>query len=72
MALGYAGQFIFVVPERDLVAVFTSDLSERDFYAPQELLNDFIIPAARSSSPLPPNSEGLASLQSRIQELANP
>jgi len=72
MALGYAGQFIFVVPERDLVAVFTSDLSERDFYVPQTLLNDFIIPAAKSSAPLPPNPEGLASLQSRIQDLANP
>jgi CubicO group peptidase (beta-lactamase class C family) len=72
MALGYAGQFIFVVPERDLVVVFTSDLSERDFYVPQALLNDFIIPAAKSSAPLPPNPEGLASLQSRIQDLARP
>jgi CubicO group peptidase (beta-lactamase class C family) len=72
LALGYAGQFIFVVPERDVVAVFTSDLSERDFYVPQTLLTDFIIPAAISSATLPPNPEGLASLGSWIEELASP
>ena len=55
MALGYAGQFIFVVPEHELVVAFTSDLSENDFYVPQTLLNDFVIPAARSSTPLPTN-----------------
>lgn len=46
MALGYAGQYIIVVPEKALVVVVTSDLAERDFYVPQQLLNDFIIPAA--------------------------
>ncbi len=72
MALGYAGQFIFVVPEQELVVVFTSDLEERDFYVPQILLNQFIIPAARSSPPLPDNPEGMALLQARLQALANP
>lgn len=72
MALGYAGQFIFVVPEREIVVVFTSDLNERDFYVPQELLNDFIIPAAQSSEPLPANPEAVELLESRIEALANP
>jgi CubicO group peptidase (beta-lactamase class C family) len=45
MALGYAGQYIVVVPEKALLVVFTSDLAERDFYVPQQLLDDFIIPA---------------------------
>jgi CubicO group peptidase (beta-lactamase class C family) len=72
MALGYAGQFIFVVPERDLVAVFTSDLSEDDFYVPQRLLNDYIVPAARSSAALPPDPEGLELLGLRIRGLASP
>ncbi len=71
MALGYAGQFIFVVPEKEMVVVFTSDLSERDFYVPQNLLNDFIIPASQSSEPLPNNPEGVELLQSRIEALAN-
>jgi CubicO group peptidase (beta-lactamase class C family) len=53
MALGYGGQFIVVVPEKDLVVVFTSELAEEDFYTPQTLLDDFIIPAVQSSAPLP-------------------
>jgi CubicO group peptidase (beta-lactamase class C family) len=70
MALGYAGQFIFVVPEQELVVVFTSDLSERDFYVPQNLLDTFIIPAAKSSTPLPANPAGVRQLESRIQTAA--
>jgi CubicO group peptidase (beta-lactamase class C family) len=72
MALGYGGQFILVVPEKDMVVVFTSDLEESDFYVPQRLLNDFIIPAAESSTPLPENPEGVAMLESLIEALANP
>ena len=72
MALGYAGQFIFVVPEKDMVVVFVSDLEEQDFYVPQRLLNDFIIPAAESSTPLPNNPEGMTLLESRLKALAAP
>jgi CubicO group peptidase (beta-lactamase class C family) len=72
MALGYAGQFIFVVPEQALVVTFTSDLEERDFYVPQRLLNDFVIPAAESSTARPANPDGVASLEARIEALANP
>jgi CubicO group peptidase (beta-lactamase class C family) len=72
MALGYAGQYIVVVPEHELVAVFTSDVAEEDFYRPQELLNAFIIPAVESSGPLPANPEGVARLEAAIDALANP
>ena len=72
MALGYAGQFIFVVPEQALVVAFTSDLEERDFYVPQRLLNDFIIPAAKSPTALPDNPDGVALLEARIKALAGP
>jgi CubicO group peptidase (beta-lactamase class C family) len=72
MALGYAGQFIFVIPEQALVVAFTSDLEERDFYVPQELLNDFVIAAVESSTALPANPDGAALLESRIESLANP
>jgi CubicO group peptidase (beta-lactamase class C family) len=72
MALGYAGQFIFIVPEKDMVVVFTSSLKEYDFYVPQKLLNSFIIPAAESSTALPGNPEGAVLLESRIKALANP
>jgi CubicO group peptidase (beta-lactamase class C family) len=72
MALGYAGQFVFVVPEQDMVVVFTSELEDRDFYVPQELLTEFILPAAKSSTPLPGNPDGVALLQARIEALAQP
>jgi CubicO group peptidase (beta-lactamase class C family) len=72
LALGYAGQFIFVVPDEDMVVVFTSDLEERDFYTPQNLLDEYIIPAAISSGPLPANPEGAAKLQAAIDDLKNP
>lgn len=72
MALGYAGQFIFVMPEHDLVVVFTSELPDQDFYAPQILLKDYIIPAVQSSVALDPNQEALVNLQSRVDELATP
>jgi CubicO group peptidase (beta-lactamase class C family) len=72
MALGYGGQFILVVPDKDMVVVFTSELDEADFYVPQGLLVDFIIPAAESSTPLPENPEGTAMLEALVEALASP
>ncbi len=72
MALGYSGQYIVVIADKDMVVVFVSDLSENDFYVPQTLLNDFIIPAAKSIKPLPDNPDGVALLESRTEVLANP
>jgi CubicO group peptidase (beta-lactamase class C family) len=72
LALGYAGQFIYVLPDKNLVVVFTSDLEERDFYVPQELLIEFIIPSALSSYPLPANPEGEILLQNHIDKLSSP
>ena len=70
LALGYGGQFIFVVPEKEMVVVFTSDLSESDFYLPQELLGDYIIPAAVSSDPLPKDPSAESSLRQIIEDLS--
>ena len=72
MALGYAGQFIYVMPEKDLVVVFTSDLGESDFFVPESLLKQYVIPAAESSTPLLANPDGVALLESRIEALARP
>jgi CubicO group peptidase (beta-lactamase class C family) len=48
MAVGYGGQFIFVVPDLQLVVVFTSSLYNANFEVPEMLLNEYIIPAASS------------------------
>lgn len=71
-AQGYAGQSIFVVPEQELVVVFTSNLSDRDSDFPKSLLNSFIIPAAGSSTPLPANPPGVSLLESNSKQLALP
>ena len=72
MALGYAGQFIYVVPEQELVVAFTSNLGEDEFYQPQTLLETFIIPAANSSTPLPANPAAAARLEAAIQKATLP
>jgi CubicO group peptidase (beta-lactamase class C family) len=65
-AHGYQGQRIFVIPDREMVVVFTADLPGN---VPSVLLSSFIIPAARSSEPLPENPEGVALLKARIDEI---
>jgi CubicO group peptidase (beta-lactamase class C family) len=47
-AVGGRGQYIAVVPELDMVVVFTSDLKPEDLYTPLLLLAFYIIPAAES------------------------
>jgi CubicO group peptidase (beta-lactamase class C family) len=72
MALGYSGQYIVVAPRQDLVVVFTSHLAERDFYLPQQLLSNYILPAALSNTPLAESKQGTALLQSQLEDLAQP
>lgn len=55
MAVGYKGQFIFVVPQKNLVAAFTGDLIGRSFKQPKKMLDNYIIPAAVSAESLPPD-----------------
>jgi hypothetical protein len=53
-AIGSSGQYIFVVPAKNMVAVFTSHLETPEgFPLPKELLSSYIIPAAVSSTPIP-------------------
>lgn len=72
LALGYAGQFIYIIPEQDLVVVYTSHLAEADFYVPQELLLEYILPAVRSARPLVENQAAEGRLKEISTELARP
>jgi CubicO group peptidase (beta-lactamase class C family) len=67
-AMGYAGQYVFVVPDRDLVAVFTGNMAQ-DFQVPREMMKAFVLPSIRSEGPLPPNAEALARLRAAIEQL---
>lgn len=64
VAVGHQGQYIFVVPEKDMVVVVTSRLSRKDSYIPIILLHSHIISAVRSSTPLPENPKRINKLKS--------
>jgi hypothetical protein len=67
IAVGYKGQFIYVVPEKNMVVVFTGNLPGPLFYTPRTLLDEYIIPAVASSEPLPANSKENARLDSLVE-----
>ena len=74
-ALGRAGQHVFVYPAKNLVVVFTAELpftNDADLIPLQALLDQYILPAIKSESPLPANPDSLARLESGIQALAQP
>ncbi len=56
-AVGMYGQAIYVIPDKNLIAVFTSHITGNNMYISGTLLNEYIIPAIASSGPLPPNPE---------------
>ena len=51
-----------MIPDKNLVAVFTSHIIGKDMYISGTLLNEYIIPAIASSGPLPPDPEKNAQL----------
>jgi CubicO group peptidase (beta-lactamase class C family) len=65
-AAGYKGQRIFIVPDKDLVAVITARLTAIESTTSDYLLASYILPAVASDSKLPANIGG----QTRLRELA--
>ena len=63
LAAGNKGQFIMVVPDKNIVAVFTGRLSPQDFLIPLDLLAQYIIPAVKSPTALPENAIGKNALK---------
>jgi CubicO group peptidase (beta-lactamase class C family) len=43
-AHGTKGQFIYIIPEKDLVVVITGNIPDSEFVLPQQLLRDYLIP----------------------------
>lgn len=64
-ASGYGGQFIMVMPDLDLVVVFTAALIPPDTDL-ESLLFSYIVPAVKSSQPLPDNPAAWADLQAAL------
>ncbi len=69
---GFAGQFIYILPEYDMVAVFTSGINYSEVYQPAKLMSDFVVPAARSREPLPANARASEALAACLENLENP
>jgi hypothetical protein len=61
-AVGSKGQCIFVVPEKNMVVVFTGDLPGKGAFIAKNLLDSYIVPAAVSPKPLPFNPDQKARL----------
>jgi hypothetical protein len=72
-ALGLGGQQIHVYPSKDLVVIVTASL-ESYAEAPEieQMLNEYILPAVKSDSPLADNPDGLSQLASALETAANP
>lgn len=72
-ALGNGGNYIFVVPDIDLVVVFTSGIYDNSvIFYPCELMDRFIIPAVRSDIPLPKNDDAAVNLNEAISAVQDP
>lgn len=71
-ARGIGGQFIFVLPEENLVVVFTSKLENRDFLLPERLVEKFIIPAIKSDEAIEANPNGYEMLETTVEKIAEP
>ncbi len=69
---GYGGQYIFVVPEQDLVAVFTAGVNYSEEMQPMNCMSNYIMPSIKSSKPLKPNPISNWRLQSLIRSLQYP
>ena len=66
-AIGYNGQRIFVLKDKQMVVVFTSQLTSQHNFKnsllPEGILKGYIIPAVKSNNPLPDNPKALKRLK---------
>lgn len=69
-AVGMFGQAIYVVPDKNLVAVVTGDIEGKDMYISGTLIERYILPAIVSSEPLPPNPTEKARLDEFLAGIA--
>jgi CubicO group peptidase (beta-lactamase class C family) len=65
MAAGAHGQYIIVMPDHDLVVVFTARLSKLSM-VPLSLTNAYVVPAVLSDDPLPPDPDAEARLVTAV------
>jgi len=69
-SLGYQGQYIFVIPEHEMVAVFTSRLVYRQYSFIPRLIERYIIPSAKETKPIPENAAMNDRLNAKIKKFS--
>ncbi len=69
---GFAGQYICILPEQDLIAVFTSGINYSEPNQPLNLMRDYVVPAVKSETALPESAESNQKLAACLRELENP
>jgi CubicO group peptidase (beta-lactamase class C family) len=69
-AHGAGGQYLFVVPDLSLVAVFTASLDDADFAVPYRMMEQYVVPACKSKEPLPDNAEAAAKIGDAVKAFA--
>lgn len=72
-AHGFGGQFIFVIPDSDLVAVFTAGFDDARFDTAYRLMRDFVLPAVHPASETPSeNNPAAGRLAALLDQAARP
>lgn len=73
IAIGSNGQCVFVMPDKNIVIVFTGNMKEKkSVMINMNLILDYIVPALSSSKELPRNDKELDRLNAMIKEAAQP
>lgn len=67
-AVGVGGQYIVIVPDKNLVVVITSKLKGKNSFLPINLLKKYILPSIQTDKPLTPNKK----TQSLLDSYASP
>lgn len=71
-AEGNGEQKIMVLPDRNMVVVFTAAIDWHKGSVLEPLLDDYIRPAAQSATVLPANPAALVALRAKVQALRDP
>jgi len=72
VAMGWGQQNIWVLPEQDMVVVFTAGMKNNQWLPHQQYLDKYILPAVKSTQPLPANPQGEAKLAAELEAVQNP
>jgi len=70
--LGMAGQELFILPEKNMVVVFTGSLQVGKEATLLKLINDYIVPAAHSKDAISPDPQAASKLETLIQAAQGP